>query len=104
MLRLLRRPPTEYSWPSAPNPYRSTSRVPLRPWQVRNRRFALTRRWRRGVEPVEVHQFLSRVADDLATLYAQLQRTHDENIRIESALRQWRSRQSPPTTNQGSHW
>ncbi|MEH1012734.1 DivIVA domain-containing protein [Micromonospora sp. CPCC 206060] len=72
--------------------YRSASYLPLRPWQVRGRRF---RTVRRGLDPTEVDAFLERVADDLAELYGQLGRSHDEAVRIKRALREWQSRQAP---------
>lgn len=72
--------------------YRSASCLPLRPWQVRGRRFGTVRR---GLDPAEVDAFLERVADDLAELYAQIGRSRDETIRIKRALRDWQSRQAP---------
>jgi DivIVA domain-containing protein len=62
--------------------------APLRPWQVRGRRFR-TVGWfgRRGLDPDEVHEFLNRVATDLNSLYADLARSREEMIRIKQALR-----------------
>jgi DivIVA domain-containing protein len=75
--------------------YRSASYAPLRPWQVRGRRFHSTGRFgRRGLDPDEVHEFLDRVATDLTALYDQLAHSRDETIRIKEALRQWQSRQA----------
>lgn len=39
--------------------------------------------------------FLDRVADDLATVYAALGRSRDETAQIKEALRSWQSRQAP---------
>lgn len=72
--------------------YRSRSYLPLRPWQVRGRRFSTARR---GLDAGEVTAYLDRVADDLAYLYAELARSQDETMRIKEALRQWQSCQAP---------
>ncbi len=72
--------------------YRSSSYVPLGPWQVRGRRFSTARR---GLHPEEVATFLDRVANDLARVYAELARSQEENRRVKDALRQWQSRQAP---------
>jgi DivIVA domain-containing protein len=72
--------------------YRSMTCPTLRPWQVRDRLF--TPRGRRGVDAAEVADFLHRVADDLATLYAALGGSREETYRIKTALRQWQSRQA----------
>ncbi|MFK3980909.1 DivIVA domain-containing protein [Micromonospora sp. NPDC050397] len=75
--------------------YRSAAYAPLRPWQVRSRRFR-TVGWfgRGGLDPDEVEQFLDRVATDLTGLYDDLAKSRDETIRVKAALRQWQSRQS----------
>ncbi|ATO15674.1 cell division protein DivIVA [Micromonospora sp. WMMA2032] len=75
-----------------PGAYRSTSYLPLRPWQVRGRSF---RTRRRGLDPAEVAAFLDRVAGDLAAAYAEVARSRDETARIKGALREWQSRQAP---------
>jgi DivIVA domain-containing protein len=75
-----------------PGAYRSTSYLPLRPWQVRSRTFAIRRR---GLDPVEVAAFLDRVASDLAAAEAEVVRSRAETARIEDALREWQSRQAP---------
>ncbi|RGC69896.1 hypothetical protein C5N14_05665 [Micromonospora sp. MW-13] len=67
--------------------YRVADHVPLKPWQVRERRF--TRRGRRGVDAVEVAAFLDRVADDLAEVYAALDSSRREIERIREVLRAW---------------
>ncbi|MGX1617972.1 DivIVA domain-containing protein [Micromonospora chalcea] len=72
--------------------YRSASYLPLRPWQVRGRRFATRRR---GLDPAEVAAFLDRVAGDLAAAYAEVARSREETARIKSALREWQSQQAP---------
>jgi DivIVA domain-containing protein len=71
--------------------YRSASCGPLRPWQVRNRLFTITRH---GLDPDEVDAFLDRVADDLAGVYAELARSREETARIKNALRQWQTEQA----------
>ncbi|MEU5939102.1 DivIVA domain-containing protein [Micromonospora sp. NPDC047548] len=72
--------------------YRSTSYLPLRPWQVRSRTFATCRR---GLDPAEVAAFLDRVAGDLAAAHAEVVRSREEAARIKDALREWQSRQAP---------
>ncbi|SDZ07321.1 DivIVA domain-containing protein [Micromonospora pattaloongensis] len=62
---------------------------------MRQRRFALTRFGRRGLDPAEVGDFLERVAADLEGLYVELARTHEQNLRIKDALRRWQSQQAP---------
>ncbi|MEU1585335.1 DivIVA domain-containing protein [Micromonospora sp. NPDC005710] len=76
--------------PPRPAFYRAGSYVPLKPWQVRERTF--TRRGRRGVDAVEVAEFLNRVADDLAEVYAALGSSRRDTERIKDALRCWQSR------------
>ncbi|MFI0791887.1 DivIVA domain-containing protein [Micromonospora rubida] len=49
---------------------------------------------RRGADPVEVAEFLDRVATDLAAAYAALARSREEVTRIKAALREWQSRQA----------
>lgn len=72
--------------------YRAANYVPLRPWQVRERQF--TRRGRRGVDAVEVAEFLDRVADDLAEVYAALGSSQRETQRIKEALKEWQSQRA----------
>ncbi len=74
--------------------YRSASYAPLRPWQVRSRRFTPVGFRHRGVDAGEVGEFLDRVADDLANVYAELARTREQNGRIKDALRRWQSQQA----------
>ncbi|WP_369937157.1 DivIVA domain-containing protein [Plantactinospora sp. BB1] len=69
---------------------RSASYPPIRPWQVRSRRFRIT--WR-GLDPVEVGAFLDRVADELGGVQAELARSRQETARIKDALRRWQSAQ-----------
>jgi cell division septum initiation protein DivIVA len=59
---------------------------------VRQQRFG---RARHGLDPVEVRAFLHGLADELAALTAELDRTRDENARVKQALRQWQSRFAP---------
>ncbi|MEU8262255.1 DivIVA domain-containing protein [Micromonospora sp. NPDC048999] len=74
--------------------YRSATYHPLRPWQVRERRFRPARFGRRGLDPDEVTEFLDRVAGDLAAVYDALARSRREHERIRDALRSWQSEQS----------
>ncbi|MBX7265842.1 DivIVA domain-containing protein [Micromonospora sp. Llam7] len=74
---------------------RSTSYRPLRPWQVRERRFRLGRR---GYHPAEVAEFLDRVAGDLEAAYRQLAESHQEAARVRNALRRW---QAQPLADHG---
>ena len=79
---------------SRPRSYRSAVYAPLLPWQVRERRFRPTRFGRRGLDPEDVQEFLDRVADDLATIYAELGTSRQETSRIKDALRRWQSEQA----------
>lgn len=76
-----------------PRPTRETSqgRLPLRPWQVRDRCFNIRRH---GLDPVEIRTFLHRVADELAVAQTALVAVQEENVRIKNALRAWQSAQS----------
>nr|WP_234361884.1 DivIVA domain-containing protein [Plantactinospora sp. BB1] len=71
---------------------RSRPYQPMRPWQVRGRRFRTT--WR-GLDPDEVSAFLDQVADDLGRVYAQLSNSQEEAARIKDALRRWQAAQAP---------
>ena len=75
--------------------YRSASSQPLWPAQVRARRFTPVGLRRRGVDPVEVAQFLDQVAGDLARAYAEVAMLREQNVRIKNALRRWQSGQAP---------
>ncbi|MEH0972381.1 DivIVA domain-containing protein [Micromonospora sp. CPCC 205546] len=75
----------------------------MRPWQVRERRFRPTRFGRRGLDPEEVHEFLDRVAGDLAAVYDALGSSRHETTRIKDALRRWQSEQAR-RTNAGQRW
>ncbi len=77
-----------------PGYYRSAACSPLRPWQVRERRFRPTRFGRRGLDPGEVHEFLDRVADDLAAVYDALGNSREETVRFRDALCRWQSEQA----------
>ncbi|MFI7076326.1 hypothetical protein ACIBO1_03415 [Micromonospora sp. NPDC049903] len=85
--RLLRRPATSPDVPVPPRP----TQLPLRPWQIREWCFSVRRR---GLDPVEIHSFLHRVADELATAQTALVAVQEENVRIKNALRAWQSAQS----------
>ncbi|MEU5788042.1 DivIVA domain-containing protein [Micromonospora purpureochromogenes] len=88
--------------------FRRTARRPHRPpnagWyrsescpgQIREQQF---HRVRRGLDPVEVHAFLHRVAAELANARRDLALTTEENVRIKRALRSWQSRFTP-----GARW
>ncbi|MFI9641798.1 DivIVA domain-containing protein [Micromonospora sp. NPDC051925] len=78
-------------WPERPRNggwYRSEVCRPLTARQVQERRFGLVKR---GLDPVEVHAFLHRVAADLATARRDLAIAREENQRIKHALRSWRT-------------
>ncbi|MGX4658423.1 DivIVA domain-containing protein [Micromonospora sp. SCSIO 07396] len=68
--------------------YRSQACRPLTARQVKERQFGLVKR---GLDPVEVHAFLHRVAADLAAARRDLALTREENQRIKRALRSWRT-------------
>jgi DivIVA domain-containing protein len=68
---------------------------------VRDRRFALTRLGQRGLDPVEVREFLDRVAGDLAAAYEALARSRQETARIKDALRRWQSQQAQAVNERG---
>lgn len=76
-----------------PRPPRETPRArsPLRPWQIRERCFNTRRH---GLDPVEIHDFLHRVADELTVAQTTLVAVQEENIRIKNALRAWQSVQA----------
>ena len=67
------------------------SRLPLRPWQIRERHFNVRRR---GLDPVEIRTFLHRVADELTVAQTALVAVQEENVRIKNALRAWQSAQT----------
>ncbi|MFY1635839.1 DivIVA domain-containing protein [Solwaraspora sp. WMMB335] len=102
--RMVATPPSQ--WPSGDGVYRvpNNSRNqrpsayrPIRPWQIRSHRFTtiggLAGRGR-GLDPAEVAAFLDRVAHDLGVLYAELDRTIEQNDRIKNALRRWQTGQA----------
>ena len=75
---------------------RPTAYRPIRPWQIRIHRFpTIARRGGgRGLDPGAVAAFLDRVAHDLGIIYAELDRTHEQNDRIKDALRRWQTSQA----------
>jgi DivIVA domain-containing protein len=81
--------------PVGPGVYRSRAYDPLRPWQVRRRRFRSVGPLRRGLDPADVQEFLGQVADDLAALYESLDQSREETGRIKDALRRWQSEYAP---------
>ncbi|MFI1192916.1 DivIVA domain-containing protein [Micromonospora sp. NPDC020750] len=72
--------------------YRSAAYRPVCAGRVRERQFTLVHR---GLDPDEVSAFLHRVAENLAALTPELDRTRDENARIKQTLRDWQSRFAP---------
>jgi DivIVA domain-containing protein len=80
--------------------HRQTIHPPLRPAQIRNQRFHLTRRGQRGLDPQEVHEFLNRIATELANAHAATDRHHAEATRIKNALKRWQTEQH----NQHQAW
>ncbi|WP_331715307.1 DivIVA domain-containing protein [Micromonospora viridifaciens] len=72
-------------------PLEEGRRLPLRPWQIRERHFNVRRR---GLDPVEIRTFLHRVADELAVAQTALVAVQEENVRIKNALRAWQSAQA----------
>ncbi|MEU5941724.1 DivIVA domain-containing protein [Micromonospora sp. NPDC047548] len=83
---------------TGPGCYRSAAYHPLRPWQVRERRFRPTPLGRRGLDPQEVREFLDRVAGDLAVVYDALAQSRRETDRVKDALRRWQSEQARART------
>ena len=102
--RMASTPPRD--WPNGSGVYRvpgngsrnqrPTAYRPIRPWQVRSHRFPTIARKAhgRGLDPGEVATFLERVAHDLGVLYAELDRTYEQNDRIKDALRRWQTSQA----------
>ncbi|GIJ19814.1 DivIVA domain-containing protein [Micromonospora lutea] len=62
----------------------------LHPHHVRAATF--DRRWR-GIDPAQVYDYLSRVADEMDRLHRELITANTEAERIRQALRQWQARQ-----------
>ncbi|MEW2442724.1 DivIVA domain-containing protein [Micromonospora marina] len=85
-----RRERAERLWPVGGSTYRSASYRPLCPAQVRQRQFGWSRR---GFDPIEVRQFLDRVAGDLAAAHDALANSRRDHERIRDALRRWQSEQ-----------
>jgi DivIVA domain-containing protein len=61
----------------------------LSPESIRSTRFTRTAMVRRGLSEEEVYDFLFRIADDMATLQAELSSQRNENERLRGALREW---------------
>ncbi len=59
---------------------------------IRAARFGRVRFGKRGLDPDEVRQFLTRVALEVANLQAELDRVRQEAGRIRTALREWQTR------------
>ncbi|MBY8872329.1 DivIVA domain-containing protein [Micromonospora sp. PLK6-60] len=65
-------------------------------------------RWR-GLDPAQVHAYLTRAADELDRLHRDLTTANTEAERIRQALRQWQShhagcRQPDPDGTPNSRW
>ncbi|MDG4768204.1 DivIVA domain-containing protein [Solwaraspora sp. WMMD406] len=110
--RMASTPP--HQWPSGSGVYRvpgnhrnqrPAAYRPIRPWQVRSQHFrtASRRSHGRGLDPADVAAFLDRVAHDLGILYAELDRTYEQNDRIKDALRRWQSSHAASVTPSGYH-
>ncbi|NBE82805.1 DivIVA domain-containing protein [Micromonospora rubida] len=67
------------------------TKQPLRPAQVRDRRFTVRRH---GLDPFEIRAFLHEVADELAVAQAAAVAVREENVRIRRALHTWQGGQS----------
>ncbi|MFV2017432.1 DivIVA domain-containing protein [Micromonospora sp. LOL_023] len=82
--------------PSAGRNQRAGAYRPIRPWQVRSQRFRTVGRTAhgRGLDPADVAAFLDRIAHDLGIVYAELDRTWEQNDRIKDALRRWQTTQA----------
>jgi DivIVA domain-containing protein len=100
--KLLRRlfDPHRQPMPNTGPGYRLAAHQPLRPAQIRNQRFSPTRFGQRGLDPDEVHEFLDRVATELANAHAAADRHHAEATRIKNALKRWQTDQH----NQRQTW
>lgn len=81
--------------------YRSSAYTSLLPWQVRERRFKSVGLGRRGLEPVDIYDFLDRVAGDMANVYAALAASRRETAVLKDALRRWRSEQPRVRADRG---
>lgn len=71
------------------------SRGRLTPDAILTVRFRAAGGLRRGVDPNDVQGFVTRVADDMASLYRELAEAHAENHRVKAALAAWQSEQTP---------
>ena len=108
--RMVSLPPRD--WPGGNGVYRvpghgrnqrPTAYRPIRPWQVRSQHSpaASRRAHGRGLDPGDVAAFLERVAYDLGVLYAELDRTYEQNDRIKDALRRWQGGHAPTASPSG---
>jgi DivIVA domain-containing protein len=100
-MRVIVRRPRRRQWLVHRTCYRSAAYHPLRPWQVRERRFRSTPLGRRGLDPREVREFLEQVAVDLAAVYDALDQSRWETERIKDALRRWQSEQARTGVERG---
>ncbi|MEV6813507.1 DivIVA domain-containing protein [Micromonospora sp. NPDC051296] len=69
-------------------PYGTGRPARLTPHELRTRTFAPRRR---GVDPDQVREFQTTVADELADLHQQIRTLAQENERLKRALRDWQS-------------
>lgn len=88
---------------SAAGPYYPAhSRGRLTPDAILNVRFRAAGGLRGGVDPNDVQSFITRVADDMASLYRELAEVHAENHRVKAALAAWQKEQAP-APDYGAH-
>jgi len=73
--------------------YRSSG-VKVTVGQVNNARFSMTSLTRRGYQPDEVHSFLERVADELASRDQREAALRTDAEKLKQALRSWQSQQN----------
>lgn len=73
----------------------------ISPAQVRGQRFRPAGVFAGGLDPIEVHRYLDRLADEIGSLREDVARTHQENVRIKCALRDWQARAAH---NQPARW
>lgn len=83
-------------------PYGTGHPALLTPHEVRTHEFPPRRR---GLDPVEVRRFQSRLADELAALYQEIRVLAQENDRLRRALRDWQTRQAAQCRpHNGGRW
>lgn len=70
--------------------------------QINNARFPMTSLTRRGYQPDEVHRFLAKVADELASRDQREAALQADADKLRDALRSWQSQQSDKRLQQSS--